>query len=1198
MSQKKIDFVVLRDDPVKQDAFSGGGHARTAGVLRHLIEEFDGKDRAIGLEGNWGAGKSSIIRMAASDLQEQATASKGSKKTASKDFQFFTFDLWRHQTSPFRRAFLENLTKWMMEQSQGDEEKRYKRILSGIQRKQRTIDTKRHGKYSWFGLISVLFLLALPVIYMWLSPFAFVKNGEFSASFLNFWPFLIIVAIIIFALIDAENTLITHNEDANDGDKIKYRDALARTIGIFSKDSSRETVTQDIRDVDPTDFEFTETFRKLLNLYQTGERRLVVVFDNIDRLPTAKISDAWSNIRAVFAGDENKDPDNGAAIDPRLTVTAIVPYDRLHIIGALSPSEKNVVIARPSVDESLSLFETAQSGSRYAQQDLFRKSFDAILNVAPPVLSDSSAYFESKMNEALVGGVDADTIHRTYQVFHEKMRSNGIVTTPRHIISFINQTVSLWAQWRDTIPMPTVAVYIVHRDEIDRDPSVLRNPTTISDNFRYVANDPKINGHLAALAFNVEPELAMQLLLTGEIERVLTTDWSDSTPDDDAEPQELVTLRESPGFDHMLSQVVSERAGDWVRHSATRQRNVVQNLSKLACSNAVTRSAKKRVLRAMIEIQPVNAQLWKAHIPLVKLYEFCESEIEIQALSQQLSNWLMNSPDVLKNTSGATHSQTLATFISAIKKSASSAQGEHAASTALRQINVPTGMDYLFGLAAYCRENGFELTELADFRVPDGFSDRLTKDVIEEPWFFNDEWPQVRHKTNDDIKTNLLNTLISHLQQTKLDETFEDYRIFLDNLYMLGNETWTAKNATVAKKAIEGLIANGTLCQVGLKVAPDNEDGHRVVAHVLWHHLQAYPSFDFPGVDLSGHAFGDLRQGRAKLQEQIHNGIGQPEVIEYLARMAIENRRIPTLIKAAAQKPKTSGLAQEIIVEATENHAIDPPSLSLVLPHYDFLKETVGNAIEKWLAVIGSMSIENWKNINLLDLSTALVRDIASRKEDGWKKVREMYDTQLKNHTSEEWAETLTANRRVKIIAEERIKDGLKLDPAAFQLPFTDHLALVLSGQYENDGNWDGLADALTDHLKRTVASDLLTRFRSAEIKGQHLVSFFEMYPRLISEFPFADHPDITVQRFIYPLMFIDELTSIKPVYEGLQTQLRKAYKNASETPRGALEDTLELHDKSDSEIKRENAEWWRKLLGIEKRKATAPKAKKTGGSD
>ncbi len=58
MTELKHERVILVDEPVSEDKFSGGGHSRTATALAQAIIEFKDKDRAIGIDGSWGSGKS------------------------------------------------------------------------------------------------------------------------------------------------------------------------------------------------------------------------------------------------------------------------------------------------------------------------------------------------------------------------------------------------------------------------------------------------------------------------------------------------------------------------------------------------------------------------------------------------------------------------------------------------------------------------------------------------------------------------------------------------------------------------------------------------------------------------------------------------------------------------------------------------------------------------------------------------------------------------------------------------------------------------------------------------------------------------------------------------------------------------------------------------------------------------------------
>jgi len=94
--------VTLLDDlPVDEDAF--GGHRRIAMALIDLIRRENG-GKAIALEGSWGSGKSSVIRM----LEKEISASDDVR--GDDDTNVLVFDAWSHEGDPLRRVFLEELT--------------------------------------------------------------------------------------------------------------------------------------------------------------------------------------------------------------------------------------------------------------------------------------------------------------------------------------------------------------------------------------------------------------------------------------------------------------------------------------------------------------------------------------------------------------------------------------------------------------------------------------------------------------------------------------------------------------------------------------------------------------------------------------------------------------------------------------------------------------------------------------------------------------------------------------------------------------------------------------------------------------------------------------------------------------------------------------------------------------------------------
>ncbi len=75
---------ILFDKPSPEDEFRGKGHERTADALVRAISQFEGEDRAIGLEGPWGSGKSTVVEIAQAKLKEQKNGFQ---------YHFFSFDI-------------------------------------------------------------------------------------------------------------------------------------------------------------------------------------------------------------------------------------------------------------------------------------------------------------------------------------------------------------------------------------------------------------------------------------------------------------------------------------------------------------------------------------------------------------------------------------------------------------------------------------------------------------------------------------------------------------------------------------------------------------------------------------------------------------------------------------------------------------------------------------------------------------------------------------------------------------------------------------------------------------------------------------------------------------------------------------------------------------------------------------------------
>ena len=191
--------------------------------------------------------------------------------------------------------------------------------------------------------------------------------------------------------------------------------------------------------------------------------------------------------------------------------------------------------------------------TRLSSRELFSKTFDEVLTVAPPVLSNAREFFTQKLKFALPDHVSTDEGFRTYCIFCELLRNEGGTTTPRQVVAFVNDLSGLFVLQKGRFRLPTIAAYLAHQDLLTSDPTRLNQEASLDAKIVSLAGDPHLARNLAAMVFNVDAELAFQILLDGEIAEAAVAD----------DPNELTKLASASGFDLRVDDVVRSHLDEW-----------------------------------------------------------------------------------------------------------------------------------------------------------------------------------------------------------------------------------------------------------------------------------------------------------------------------------------------------------------------------------------------------------------------------------------------------------------------------------------------------------------------------------------------------------------------------------------------------------------------------------------------------------
>lgn len=465
-------FTILSEDVASHDLFEDKTHERTSENLYNIIQD-SAKGVTIGLEGSWGSGKSTVIKL----LKDKLTKNPEDKTL------FFMFDAWAHDGDPLRRIFLESLIR---EIDPAEEDLDLNEIKGKITGRKKVVKIKAKKSTSRLGKFISLSALFIPLGSAFLGKvnydlFVWPWSGEAQT------PYILFLVGVLFCI----SPLLVLAYWRKWGDK----DPETKQISweFFSIDS-KEDYTQDItEDGERTSIEFEDHFKCII---QTAMKKglvdkCIVVVDNLDRVDPSHAKNIWSTLQTFFQKRSGSNFSNNWTDK----LWFVIPFDRdgFHKIWKSNDSDEEI------------------------GKSFLKKCFQLIAEVPQPVMSGWSSYAEKCIDEALNQWPE----HERKQALSTYIRYTSSLNkspTPRDIKVFSNQIGLLGAMWGGEISVEAICLYVLFKELVTTNNLRINLVAgQLPQSYQTDADRPEIFAELAGLLFGVTKKKGLQLLLGPEI---------------------------------------------------------------------------------------------------------------------------------------------------------------------------------------------------------------------------------------------------------------------------------------------------------------------------------------------------------------------------------------------------------------------------------------------------------------------------------------------------------------------------------------------------------------------------------------------------------------------------------------------------------------------------------------------------------
>ena len=916
---------------------------------------------------------------------------------------------------------------------------------------------------------------------------------------------------------------------------MSFREAISKTLLISAKKHEDHKIEQQIREIDPNDFEFEETLRNVLEVVQSNKDKVVFVLDNIDRLPPNEINEYWALVRSVFSKSSVKN-------SSRRVLTAIVPYDRKHILES---------------SDSIGEFSVSDN-------ELFFKTFDEILSVSPPVMSNAKDFFEDKVRFALPDFASKEEFFRVYLIFNMILKRDNGHATPRQIIFFINELSGLYAIHSGSFNLTLIAIYIAHKNKIERNPGVLTQRGFIEEKFKGLATTVEVEKQLAAIFYNVDEELAFQLLLD---DRVIKAAESDDS-------QEIILLSESKGFDIRVSEVVQGAVPEWLETGVYHK--VVYNFSQLLSvyDDSAKHHLSKALVNGFLKMEDVFFEK-KIFINYLEIFNFL-AESDVSNVCQKYIALMASSTNSHKDLD-FNDGEVFSELVSELKIRLEAFENGGCLIKTLNLTKLHNNYKFIFGVACAGDRRKVDLSYYDHVETEDLYDTdtRVSPMVIEylmgSPDISLPVLRQLREigEMDEDDWSEIFKKLVESLVDEKLDEGHFPY--FLEMLLDIWLDFKVRKDESLS---LSTLLGDSTFYN-NVKAAGSDES---VIAQVLFLVLDKYPSGEIP-LPSKVTPDGQEKMESTEGYEYVGNLLKgekfvSDETIKITGKL-INSTRWTTALLSYINEHENVLIGKIIKVSCLLNDVPRIPFEVFLTSGYKILTSIMGEDINQFLLGYAVVAKElKYDGLEIDSCPRGLLK--CTHSVEGWSEFHHAIESKLQAIEPKKWYELLADGaHEVDILVEKLNTSGVIFESFEFRQTMKRFVLGLLSGrviEIDSYSDYDDVIQAVDCGYHADFYRELREELESPTTESLPVLS--SIFPRImknILNLPNAisdNEADLVVRHLICPALEGNDHVILSGMLSMGRARMKKVIKKLPESTEDKLLTSLNVLGKNNKDRK------------------------------